>query len=331
MEEGRREENLALSALLEQDREMVMTQLSGSRTQEEALKVLEKEADRLMYQAGALETGPTGMGQAGTKQAGSGPYRRGSAGIESAAAVQGMLQVMKNMLPLIGSVSEAEVWEKETGGNGSAARSIPLPAIICGAAGAACVIAGLIGSPLGLLRIFQVLWTAAGCALLLLGGYLAGRSRGKDGGKRTKGRRNAQNLQQTFLVDPALIWHTLQGTLLGADHALESAQEAARTAQQAESSDAAGGMAKSELQFFSDLLENAYARRRQFPSDEGLGEQIENIRYYLHSRGIETEDYSSQSAKWFEILPADRNAVTIRPALVKDGVVVMKGVASGRR
>ena len=48
-------EEQTLFTLLEQDREMVMSQLTQDRAQENAVPVLEKEVDRLMYTAGALE------------------------------------------------------------------------------------------------------------------------------------------------------------------------------------------------------------------------------------------------------------------------------------
>ena len=60
-----------------------------------------------------------------------------------------------------------------------------------------------------------------------------------------------------------------------------------------------------------------------------MAEQVESIRYYLHERGIETVDYSRQDGKWFELLPGDDEAVTIRPAFLQDSVVVMRGIASG--
>ena len=295
METTRKEEQ-SLSALLEQDREMVMTQLTQERAQESAVTVLEKEADRLMVRAGAL-------------------------GVEQASTVQGMLQILKCALPLVSSVSEAETWEKDGGQDAGAKGSVPVSAIVCGAAGIVCVIAGMLGA--GLFALFRVLWSAAGCALLIAAGWLAGRGRRKKPGK------TDTQVRQTFLVDPARIWHILQGTLLSADHSLKTAGEHAASAAQEEKEHAAGALKKEDLLFFSDLLENAYAQRRRSESNEALTEQVESIRYYLHERGIETEDYSRQSAAWFEQLPSGTEAVTIRPALLKDGVVIMKGVASG--
>ena len=308
MEQRKKDEEQSLAAFLEQDKDMVMAQLSADRTQENAVRVLEKETDRLMYRAGAFDA-------------------------RKAPAAQGMLQVLKSALPLTATVSEVQTWEKSAkkdAGKGSVRP--PALSVVCGIAGILCVIAGLIGPGAfsGFTRIFQVLWTAAGCALLLAGGYLAGRGRRMEGRQKTGSvRAQDEEIQQTFLVDQARIWHILQGTLLGADHSLETARELFAGAASEGSRDASGSLKKADLQFFCELLENAYALRRQFPQDAAIAEQVESIRYYLHERGIETVDYSRQDGKWFELLPGDDEAVTIRPAFLQDSVVVMRGIASG--
>lgn len=308
MEQRKKDEEQSLAAFLEQDKDMVMAQLSADRTQENAVRVLEKETDRLMYRAGAFDA-------------------------RKAPAAQGMLQVLKSALPLTATVSEVQTWEKSAkkdAGKGSVRP--PALSVVCGIAGILCVIAGLIGPGAfsGFTRIFQVLWTAAGCALLLAGGYLAGRGRRMEGRQKTgSARAQDEEIQQTFLVDQARIWHILQGTLLGADHSLETARELFAGAASEGSRDASGSLKKADLQFFCELLENAYALRRQFPQDAAIAEQVESIRYFLHERGIETVDYSRQDGKWFELLPGDDEAVTIRPAFLQDSVVVMRGIASG--
>ena len=308
MEQRKKDEEQSLAAFLEQDKDMVMAQLSADRTQENAVRVLEKETDRLMYRAGAFDA-------------------------RKAPAAQGMLQVLKSALPLTATVSEVQTWEKSAkkdAGKGSVRP--PALSVVCGIAGILCVIAGLIGPGAfsGFTRIFQVLWTAAGCALLLAGGYLAGRGRRMEGRQKTgSARAQDEEIQQTFLVDQARIWHILQGTLLGADHSLETARELFAGAASEGSRDASGSLKKADLQFFCELLENAYALRRQLPQDAAIAEQVESIRYYLHERGIETVDYSRQDGKRFELLPGDDEAVTIRPAFLQDSVVVMRGIASG--
>ena len=163
MEQRKKDEEQSLAAFLEQDKDMVMAQLSADRTQENAVRVLEKETDRLMYRAGAFDA-------------------------RKAPAAQGMLQVLKSALPLTATVSEVQTWEKSAkkdAGKGSVRP--PALSVVCGIAGILCVIAGLIGPGTfsGFTRIFQVLWTAAGCALLLAGGYLAGRGRRMEGRQKT--------------------------------------------------------------------------------------------------------------------------------------------------
>ncbi len=295
------QEHNTISSFLTADRESVMNRLTADRSQESALRTLESETDRLMYKAGA----------------GEGSNERGE-------VVQGMLQVAKSALGLVESVSEVETWERpQEKSSGSIFLS---PAFwICTIAGAACVIAGLVGQSIAgkVLRPGAVLWTVAGCVLLLAGGYFAGK------GPRDKGaKKKPKETKQTFLIDPAKVWHTLQGIALSADHSLERIQEYEAADDPVTGSSVQSPMAKDELQFFCDLLENAYARRRSAPSDEALREQVESIRYYLHSRGIETEDYSPQSASWFELLPSTGQAVTIRPAMIKDGMVIRRGLAS---
>lgn len=291
-----------LSDLLAQDKESVMSRLQSDRSQERALKTLETEADRLMIRAG-------GSGAA-----------RGQEDV-----VQGMLQVVKSALPLVESVSEAETWEKEQSKDVSKHVTVTPVSAVCVIAGIACVIAGLVGQSIAgkVLRPGAVIWTVAGCALLVIGGFLSGRGK-KD---RTAGLKERQ-VKQSFLVDPARIWHILQGIALSADHSLENVRENSELQEMKSGPSVKDMMPKDELQFFSDLLENAYARSRRDPSDTALREQIESIRYYLHTRGIETEDYSVQSAGWFEILPASGQSVTIRPAMLRDGVVIRKGLAS---
>ena len=79
-----------------------------------------------------------------------------------------------------------------------------------------------------------------------------------------------------------------------------------------------------ELELLSGILESAYARR-----DEGDSEDtISNIKFYLHRRGIDVVDYSADTERWFNKMLSKRRG-TIRPALVKDGAVLIRGIAQG--
>ena len=57
------------------------------------------------------------------------------------------------------------------------------------------------------------------------------------------------------------------------------------------------------------------------------GEMAESIRFYLHGAGLETADFEPGREAWFEFLPA-RRAGTIRPALMRGGRLVKKGLAA---
>ena len=56
-------------------------------------------------------------------------------------------------------------------------------------------------------------------------------------------------------------------------------------------------------------------------------EKIEEIKYYLHRQQIEVVDYSENTAQFFDMMPG-LHAGTIRPAMVADGKLLRKGVAS---
>lgn len=289
----------SLSQLLEQDKEQVFASLQADRESGRARQVLEKETDRLMYRAA-----------------------RAADSSSRSRAVQGMLQVVKNTLPLLESVTDTEVWEKSASSASGRKRRVSAAAIASFAAGLFCIVAGLFSQASAgkVVSPGAVLWAAGGCVLLALGGYLTGRGRG--GSERAK-----PEVTYSFLVDPARVWHVLQGIVLTADHSLEEAEEYARLESSSQMGEAAG-LDKEELAFFSELLENAYARRRKSPDDAALAEQVESIRYYLHSRGVETEDYSERSAGWFEVLPSGGGNVTIRPAMLHEGVLIRKGLAT---
>ena len=289
----------SLSQLLEQDKEQVFASLQADRESGRARQVLEKETDRLMYLAA-----------------------RAADSSSRSRAVQGMLQVVKNTLPLLESVTDTEVWEKSASSASGRKRRVSAAAVASFAAGLFCIVAGLFSQASAgkVVSPGAVLWAAGGCVLLALGGYLTGRGRGGLEGAKPE-------VTYSFLVDPARVWHVLQGIVLTADHSLEEAEEYARLESSSQAGESAG-LDKEELAFFAELLENAYARRRKAPDDAALAEQVESIRYYLHSRGVETEDYSEQSAGWFEVLPSGGGNVTIRPAMLHEGALIRKGLAT---
>ena len=96
-----------------------------------------------------------------------------------------------------------------------------------------------------------------------------------------------------------------------------------------------------ELELLSRLLEDAYGRRGE---DELADEEIGQIKFYLHRKNIDVVDWTDNTGKrggkedsdsaartgWFDMIPAF-TAGTIRPALVADGRLLKKGLASEGR
>ena len=78
-----------------------------------------------------------------------------------------------------------------------------------------------------------------------------------------------------------------------------------------------------ELKLFSALLQAAYMLKGQ----PYAREMVADIRYYLHSRAIEVEDYDESTARHFDCLPSAGGG-TIRPALVQGGTLLSKGLAA---
>ena len=137
----------SLSQLLEQDREQVCASLQADRKSSRVRQVLEKETDRLMYRAAR-------MTDDGSRS----------------RAVQGMLQVVKNTLPLLESVTDTEVWEKNAPQASGRKSRVSIPGIVSLAAGLFAVAAGLFSQASAgkVLNPGAVLWAVGGCALLVL-------------------------------------------------------------------------------------------------------------------------------------------------------------------
>lgn len=329
----------SLSSLLEEDREQVTGAMKADRSAENASKVLEKETDRLMMR-----------------------YAQSESSGKKLEAAQQMLQTVKCSVPLVQSVSDLEVWQRSVPAS-SAGKKGTAAGTVFSLVGAGMTVIPALMHPSG------ILVTVAGAVCLLIGGIFFGRAgarkraensslpagisgadresagkHGRSSGKPQTGSGSSEmtDTQTHFLVDPDAAYHVMKSIVLTADRSLENLSEpsagaaeegvSGRTGAGQQGKIAAPGsfsVSSSDLDFFGELLENAYARRRAEMDDPALQEQIESIRFYLHRKGIETEDYSGPAdEKWFEFIPSGGGAATIRPAFVKDGRLVRKGLAS---
>ena len=76
------------------------------------------------------------------------------------------------------------------------------------------------------------------------------------------------------------------------------------------------------VRLLAGVLESAYAQRKETAARQILAD----IRFYLHSCGVEVVDYSGKDAAFFDCMPSKAED-TVRPALVQGGVLLCRGLA----
>ena len=290
--------------LLERDKQNLLTELAASKTAEKATHVLENELDKLLLM-----------------------YNDQCSNERERDAAAYMTQAIRFSLPLIDSVGETKVWE--TGAPSSAkskSRLNPLvflfiigALVLCGL-GLFPFIAPEFSGGLESLKNFDVAllkplgFIAGGIASAVVGGLLA----------RRPGQKQSKRTQQVEIqVDSAKIYRSFRNALLAVDQNLEEIRAMERWAERETAGTIDGHeVSSSELDVFSDLLAASYSNDPEFAM-----EKIEAIKYYLHKQQIEVVDYSPETAQFFDMMPG-QNAGTIRPAMVADGKLLRKGVAS---
>lgn len=333
MESG---ENMGMLQYLEEDREQLQTGLVQARTPEHAQAVVEKELDRLLFR-----------------------YNEECKDDSLRDAALYMVQSAKMMVPVINSAGGTKIWETEEDGNAEASRGkkVSVPAAFAMAAGALLICGSLIAEGIaggGLVTLPVLLKAIAaaliGCVLVFVSGRLSAAKAGAQGNtsnRRTRARRGpsagqtaagsgtgvrvigADSKRAEILVDPDRIWTCLRGVILTVDRNLELIRQEAEYRNSRPGTSAGNGIGKAEAELFSEILELAYGQTFGGKTDnaEAAEEMISSVKYYLHHRNVETVDYKDGKREWFELLPGSKSG-TIRPALVMDGELIRKGLAT---
>ena len=124
-------------------------------------------------------------------------------------------------------------------------------------------------------------------------------------------------------IDSAKTYRNLRTAILSVDQSLEEVQAAERWAKREKAGEIDGKPATTaEIELFSDLLAASYSKDPEYAM-----EKINEIKYFLHKQQIDVIDYSEESKQYFDLMPG-KQAGTIRPALVSDGRLLKKGLAS---
>ena len=285
---------------LEEDKEKLLSDLQAAGTPEKAVLVLETEYDRLLYR-----------------------YNEQPLEEKHRTAAAYMMQSARMSLPLMDTLGETVVWERNTVGE-KTPFSLPKKTWILLIAGAVCSLAAFLpsaaagagnGRVLG--TLMAMLFFAGGMAGIYFGGYFAGRQKSGQGSSLT----GKAALMTENRVDAGKIYRCLHAVLMIIDQNLEKQQEEVPVLL----TDEAGGKvlaAQDEAALLSDLLEAYYSHDGEFAL-----ERIGEVRYYLHRNHIEAVDYEHGREEWFDLMPSMESG-TIRPALIEDGKLVRKGLAA---
>lgn len=290
---------MKMTDLLEKNRDSLLTQLAAAGTADKAVRVLENETDMLLIKY--------------NEQCGSDRER------ESAAY---MMQAVRLSLPLLDSNGKVKVWERGQSPDrdeGSFRISF-LVLLILGIALCVFGFGPLLTDALAAAEegsrdeiILRGGAALAGLISLYFSGYLYRRP--KSGGSKEH--------HVEIKIDADKVYRNFRTAILSVDQSLEEIGSAERWKAREKAGTIEGRtISSSELDLFSDLLAASYSGDPEYAL-----EKIEQIKYFLHKQQIEVVDYSKENEKYFDLMPGVR-AATIRPALVAQGGLLRKGLAS---
>ncbi len=313
---------MTLQSIFEQNREHLMSAISGADTVS-VIRILNSELDRMLYTFNDQEE---------------------SARVREAAS--SMMQTAKAACSLVDSAGETNIYGRIDYGKTTPPRKMSKW-------GGLLLLIGLIGTVVTLVGI-QLLatsaaagssdWQSAGLPpryllaaiplLTIIASFFAGiLNRKKESAH--------EALHAETKIDASKLYNYLLSVILVIDKCLEDVRNSDRQAERERTREQVSAMDPAELELLSQLLEDAYSRKGE---DEQAEEEISQIRFYLHRKNIDVVDWTpdtrSQSGKggdgvvdsrgWFDMIPAYKSG-TIRPALVADGRLLKKGMASAKR
>ena len=281
---------MTLVELLEKDRDSLIGEIENAPRPAEAQEILEKEADRLLYQYNEAENEEI-----------------------KRLAASDLMQVVRVALPLVDSTGDSIVW---TTGKKDKKQGYALSVGLL-AGGAAVLIFVLLSGRIltGAFSILYKLITLAGFGLFLSGGFLLGKKRGGSSSD-DPSRQKVENH-----VDAKALYRTLHGMVQIADQNIERAAERESTMPSADTTQ--GKLTDAEISLYAGLMEALYSGDGEMALDK-----LNDIKYFLHRNEIDAVDYGEGKKEWFDVMPSKTEA-TIRPAIVSHGILLKKGLAAG--
>ena len=302
---------MTLQTIFEENKERLTSALSGAEPVS-AIRALHAELDRILYAFNDQEESDRVREAAGS-----------------------MMQVAKAACALVDCAGETTIYGRtEYGGASPEKGKVSRWGLMLLSLGLLCALAAAAGMQFlasaaadstGLPPRWLLAAVPLGAsAALFFAGMLLRRGREKP----------KETLHAETKLDAALVYNRLLSVILVMDKQLEEVRSAVRQEEKTRMREQASAVDGAELELLSRLLEDAYGRRGE---DEQAEEEISQIRFYLHRKSIDVVDWSGTGeggealpGAWFDMMPAYSGG-TIRPALVADGRLLKKGMASAGR
>ncbi len=284
---------MTMTEIFEAHREKLARQLDTAATPDQARPVLEAFFDRMTYR-----------------------YNENCADDRVREAAAGMLAAAKAMVPISDTVRDIRIWErspKEGKRQGASRGMVLFLAFLI--AGAALCAAAVLTTTVNLLKIPSALVLLAGAGVCF---FLAGRFSAKT-------RTAVKERMTECIIDSDKMCRTIRTVMMIIDRNLDQIAVEDVWNQRAADRNAAKGMSAADLALYSGLLEASYSGDSAYAF-----EKLSELKYYLHTKHIDVVDYSEEHAAWFDRLPSEGGG-TLRPALVCDGMLLKKGLASAAR
>ena len=286
---------------LEQDKDKLMAQWENQPEAHLVVPVLEKQIDRIQiaYHASCERE----------------PLR---------ALSSSLLQTLRMSIQFADTLGDVKIWTREDAVSKKDRRWM-----IPSAAGLLMLVMSLLLSGMfwpkegnQLVRLLSAVLIIGALICLAAGLYLC-----KKAGKGTAGKKDSQ-IKAEPNTDAVKLYRILRASLQVADRELEELEGQLiweeRRAKDSENIELREKeLSPSALQLMGDLLEAAYSGDGEFAL-----ERLALVRHYLHALHVDAVDYDQEHSAWFDIMPA-KMTQTLRPALVQEGKVLLRGLAAG--
>ena len=292
---------MKMTDLLEKDKENILTGIAQGGTAAKAVTILENETDKLLLK-----------------------FNDQCESDREREAAAHMMQAVRLSVPMIDSAGKTKVWER--GSDDSAKKEkgkVSIPFVLLTIASVLLVAYGLVplvvASLINAGEQYRTQLIIRCC--FVIGGMIMGFFAGAM--QRKKEKQAAKEHQVEIRPDADKIFRNYRAAIYSVDQSLEEISAAERWSKREKAGEIDGRKATTpEIELFSDLMAASYSGDPEYAL-----EKIEEIKYYLHRQQIEVVDYSEATAQYFDLMPGNK-AGTIRPALVADGQILKKGLAS---